>query len=211
MKCPGHLSRAGRGPTRRRRGSGCPALAWASCRHLWLLHASGVGGRPRGADPRRLGGSTAGEAGWTRSPARWTAAATAGGGGAQGDSVQDVRLEGHQVVVGQVGDISCWVIAVLQLGGKLGTILKPGMGKHRREARAGSLTPGTTEGDRGQRSLAGGASGQTARGALQNVGPSTVRHHLTAVCGASVLGTVIQTDPTHGLTPKRFGLRFSPP
>lgn len=30
-------------------------------------------------------------------------------------SVQNVRLEGDQVIIGQVGDISRWVITVLQL------------------------------------------------------------------------------------------------
>lgn len=39
-------------------------------------------------------------------------------------SVQNVRLKWNQMVIGQVGDISCWVITILQLCGELATILK---------------------------------------------------------------------------------------
>lgn len=50
---------------------------------------------------------------------QWTAAdpAVKGWGrmGPNGDLVQNVRLEGDQVVIGQVGDISFRVIATLQL------------------------------------------------------------------------------------------------
>ena len=48
-----------------------------------------------------------------------------GGGGA---SVQNVRLEGHQVVIGQVGDVGRRVVPVLQLGGELAPALKPAWG-----------------------------------------------------------------------------------
>lgn len=40
-------------------------------------------------------------------------------------SVQNVRLKWNQMVIGQVGDISSWVITIFQLCGELATILKP--------------------------------------------------------------------------------------
>lgn len=51
-----------------------------------------------------------------------------GAGRPGGASVQNVRLEGHQVVIGQVGDVGRRVVPVLQLGGELAPALKPAWG-----------------------------------------------------------------------------------
>lgn len=72
-----------------------------------------------------------------------------------GGSVQNVCLKRNQVVIGQVGDISCRVIAFLQLCGELSAVLEPetdddrGEG-HLTEPQLESRTlgdPGSVEGD----------------------------------------------------------------
>lgn len=45
------------------------------------------------------------------------------------------------MVIGQVGVISCWVIAVLQLGGELTAVLKPETVKTKVRTAAGLLLP----------------------------------------------------------------------
>ena len=54
-----------------------------------------------------------------------------GGGRRPGGSVQNVRLEGYQVIVRQVGDVGRRVVPVLQLGGELAPALKPARGGRR--------------------------------------------------------------------------------
>lgn len=68
---------------------------------------------PRPGRPRRA------------APTRACAAGSGGPGAPSGDSVQNVRLEGDQVVIGQVGDVGCWVVAILELGAELPATLKP--------------------------------------------------------------------------------------
>lgn len=71
-------------------------------------------------------------------------------------SVQNVCLKRNQVIIGQVGDVSCRVIAILQLCGELAAVLEPetddrGEG-HLTGPQLESRTlgdPGSVEGDEG--------------------------------------------------------------
>ena len=97
-----------------------------SCRHLWSVQArrgTSWDADAGGKSPRSIRG--AGPP--TRLPAVGDMGLL-GGGQARGASVQNVRLEGHQVVIGQVGDVGRRVVPVLQLGGELAPALKPAWG-----------------------------------------------------------------------------------
>ena len=120
-------------------GPGVQSWPGPSHRHLWSA-VQARGGRSRAGRRRRPGGLSPecpsrrapGRLAGTCGPSRLEVAGPGRArGSARGGSVQNVRLEGYQVIVRQVGDVGRRVVPVLQLSGELAPALKPARGGRR--------------------------------------------------------------------------------